>query len=47
MFHLDRFYFGTSSGDRWLWISFVGGRLVKEHVLCGDVYFGGCCPRGC
>ena len=21
--------------------------FVKESVLGGDVYFGGCCPHGC
>ena len=48
MFHLERCYFGMSSGDRWLWISFFSEVVfVKESVLGGDVYFGGCCSHGC
>jgi len=36
-----------SSGDGRLWISIFSGRFMKETVLGGDVYFGGCCPLGC
>jgi len=31
----------------WLWIPFFSGRFMKESVLGSDVYFGGCCPKGC
>jgi len=47
MFHLEGSYFGMSSGDRWFWILFFSGCFVKESVLGGDVYFGGCCPHEC
>lgn len=47
MFHLEGCYFGTSSGDRWLWILFVSGCFVEEPVLGGNVYFSGCCTHGC
>jgi len=47
VFHLEGYYFGMSSGEMWLWISFFSGRFVKELVLGGDVYFSGCCPHGC
>jgi len=27
--------------------TFFIGRFVKESILGGDIYFGGCCPKGC
>ena len=47
MFHLEGCYVGMSSDDEWLWISFSSDHSVKESVLGGDVYFGGCCPHEC
>ena len=37
-----------SSDDEWCWISCLQcSFFVKESVLGGDVYFGGCFPHGC
>ena len=38
---------GVSSDDGWLDIVFTAVVFVKESVLGGDLYFGGCCPQGC
>jgi hypothetical protein len=39
---------GVSGDEGWCWISFLHRLFfVKESVLGGDVYFGGCCPQGC
>jgi len=45
-FHLEGCSFWVSSGDGWLWISFFSCILVKESVLGGDNFFGGCYPMG-
>jgi len=38
---------GVSSDDGRLDIVFIEVVFVKEFVLGGEVYFGGCCPLGC
>jgi len=36
-----------SSDDGWCMISFTVVVFVKDSVLGGDEYFGGCCPQSC